>query len=190
MASFRKALEYLGLVDADDEYADDAYYDDDEYADEEPAPVAARQPAAARSSQGRSSQGRSAQALSHVPEPIGPVTVVRPIPRDAPSDTGIAPRPSVVRTLAAKVHVMEPEGFNDAQDVGDRLKSGQPVILNLQGVDRDLQRRLIDFSSGLCYALGGTMEKAAEQVFLLTPSDVEVSQEEKGRLQARGLYRS
>ena len=70
------------------------------------------------------------------------------------------------------------------------LKNGQPVILNLQGVDRDLQRRLIDFSSGLCYALGGTMEKAAEQVFLLTPSDVEVSQEEKGRLQARGLYRS
>jgi cell division inhibitor SepF len=180
MASFRKALEYLGLVDADDEYADDGYYDDDEYLDEEPAPVAA------------GVRGRSAtQAAAHVPEPIGPVTVVRPIPRDAPSDPTTGNRPAVVRTLAAaKVHVMEPEGFNDAQDVGDRLKSGQPVILNLQGVDRDLQRRLIDFSSGLCYALGGTMEKAAEQVFLLTPSDVEVSQEEKGRLQARGLYRS
>jgi cell division inhibitor SepF len=181
MASFRKALEYLGLVDADDEYAEDSYYDDDEYSDEEPAPVAAR---------ARSSQGRSTQAVSHVPEPMGPVTVVRPVPREAPSDSGVSNRPSVVRTMAAKVHVMEPEGFNDAQDVGDRLKSGQPVILNLQGVDRDLQRRLIDFSSGLCYALGGTMEKAAEQVFLLTPSDVEVSQEEKGRLQARGLYRT
>jgi cell division inhibitor SepF len=179
MASFRKALEYLGLVDADDEYADDGYYDDDEYLDEEPAPVTA-------GVRGRA----SSQGFAHVPEPIGPVTVVRPIPRDAPSDIPTGSRPSVVRTLAAKVHVMEPEGFNDAQDVGDRLKSGQPVILNLQGVDRDLQRRLIDFSSGLCYALGGTMEKAAEQVFLLTPSDVEVSQEEKGRLQARGLYRS
>jgi cell division inhibitor SepF len=175
MASFRKALEYLGLVDADDEYAEDGYYDD-EYLDDEPAPVASR--------------ARSHVPLAHLPEPMGPVTVVRPIPRDAPSDSATANRPAVVRTLAAKVHVMEPEGFNDAQDVGDRLKSGQPVILNLQGVDRDLQRRLIDFSSGLCYALGGTMEKAAEQVFLLTPSDVEVSQEEKGRLQARGLYRS
>jgi cell division inhibitor SepF len=175
MATFRKALEYLGLVDADDEYADDGYYDD-EYIDEEPTPVAA---------------GRArTHAVAHAPEPIGPVTVVRPIPREAPSEAGTANRPAVVRTLAAKVHVMEPEGFNDAQDVGDRLKGGQPVILNLQGVDRDLQRRLIDFSSGLCYALGGTMEKAAEQVFLLTPSDVEVSQEEKGRLQARGLYRS
>jgi len=176
MATFRKALEYLGLVDADDEYADDGYYDDDEYLDEEPTPVAA---------------GRTrAHAVAHAPEPVGPVTVVRPVPRDMPSEPGVVNRPSVVRTMAAKVHVMEPEGFNDAQDVGDRLKGGQPVILNLQGVDRDLQRRLIDFSSGLCYALGGTMEKAAEQVFLLTPSDVEVSQEEKGRLQARGLYRT
>ena len=68
-----------------------------------------------------------------------------------------------------RVHVMDPRGFNDAQEVGDRLKNGQPVILNLQGVDRDLQRRLIDFSSGLAYALSGTMSKAADQVFLLTP---------------------
>ena len=91
---------------------------------------------------------------------------------------------------AARVHVMEPMGFNDAQEVGDRLKAGQPVILNLQGVDRDLLRRLIDFSSGLAYALNGTMSKAAEQVFLLTPSNVEVSEEEKERLQAKGLYRA
>jgi cell division inhibitor SepF len=175
MATFRKALEYLGLVDADDEYGDDDYYDD-EFLDEEPVPVAA-------------GRGARTHAVAHAPEPVGPVTVVRPVPREAPSDPAMN-RPAVVRTLAAKVHVMEPEGFNDAQDVGDRLKGGQPVILNLQGVDRDLQRRLIDFSSGLCYALGGTMEKAADQVFLLTPSDVEVSQEEKGRLQARGLYRA
>ena len=91
---------------------------------------------------------------------------------------------------ATRVHVMDPKGFNDAQEVGDRLKNGQPVILNLQGVDRDLQRRLIDFSSGLAYALNGTMSKAADQVFLLTPSNVEVSEEEKERLQARGLYRA
>jgi cell division inhibitor SepF len=105
------------------------------------------------------------------------------------------PRPSVVRTMpsastAARVHVVEPRGFNDAQEVGDRLKANQPVILNLQGLERDLQRRLIDFSSGLAYALGGSMSRVADQVFLLTPSNVEVSQEEKERLQARGLYRA
>jgi cell division inhibitor SepF len=116
---------------------------------------------------------------------------VRPLSRD--DGPAAAPRPSVVRTMpsastAARVHVVEPRGFNDAQEVGDRLKANQPVILNLQGLDRDLQRRLIDFSSGLAYAVAGNMQRVANQVFLLTPSNVEVSQEEKERLQARGLF--
>jgi cell division inhibitor SepF len=128
---------------------------------------------------------------ARVPD-TGPGPSVRPLSRD---DGPAAPRPSVVRTMpsastAARVHVVEPRGFNDAQEVGDRLKANQPVILNLQGLDRDLQRRLIDFSSGLAYALGGSMSRVADQVFLLTPSNVEVSQEEKERLQARGLFRA
>jgi cell division inhibitor SepF len=88
------------------------------------------------------------------------------------------------------VHVVAPTGFNDAQEIGDKLKASQPVIVNLQGVNRDLSRRLIDFSSGLTYGLGGQMERVAEQVFLLTPSNVEVPAEEKRRLQERGLYHS
>jgi cell division inhibitor SepF len=96
----------------------------------------------------------------------------------------------VMRTPAssARVHVVEPHDFNDAQEIGDRLKASQPVIMNLQGVPRELQRRLIDFSSGLAYGVGGLMSRVADQVFLLTPTNVEVSQEEKERLQARGLY--
>ena len=126
------------------------------------------------------------------PRAADPGPNVRPMSRD---DSPPTPRPSVVRTMpsastAARVHVVEPRGFNDAQEVGDRLKANQPVILNLQGLDRDLQRRLIDFSSGLAYALGGSMSRVADQVFLLTPSNVEVSQEEKERLQARGLFRA
>ena len=128
--------------------------------------------------------------------PAEPAANVRPLTRDdAPPVRNAPARPSVVRTMpsaqtAARVHVVEPRGFNDAQEVGDRLKANQPVILNLQGLERDLQRRLIDFSSGLAYALAGSMARVADQVFLLTPSDVEVSQEEKERLQARGLYRA
>jgi cell division inhibitor SepF len=170
MSVFRKAAEYLGLVDdeEDEVYEYESY---DEYG-EEPAPAkpAARAPRA---------------EPQPVPQQSGAVTLVRPIRPETPSVETVAARPAA----PAKVHVLEPSGFNDAQDVGDRLKVGQPVILNLQGLDRDLQRRLIDFSSGLCYALSGTMAKAAEQVFLLTPPNVEVPDDEKERLRDRGLYR-
>jgi cell division inhibitor SepF len=100
------------------------------------------------------------------------------------------PRPAVVRPLvtggAAKPHVVGPTSFDDNQEVADKFKVNVPVILNLQGADRDLSRRIIDFASGLCYGLGGQMERVANQVYLLTPSDVEVSAEERRRLQERG----
>jgi cell division inhibitor SepF len=99
-------------------------------------------------------------------------------------------RGPAVRPLAAgattKPFVVGPKSFNDAQDVADKFKVNVPVILNLQGVDRDLSRRIIDFASGLCYGLGGQMERVANQVYLLTPSDVEVSLEERRRLRERG----
>ena len=180
MSVFRTAMVWLGLVD-DDEYdaQDEQYYLEDEY--DEPAPASSPTPA-------RVAPARAAQAAS-------PVTVFRGRGTSAPDDDAptSGAHSSAVRTIpmpTTRVHVMDPRGFNDAQEVGDRLKNGQPVILNLQGVDRDLQRRLIDFSSGLAYALSGTMSKAADNVFLLTPSNVEVSDEEKERLQARGLYRA
>jgi cell division inhibitor SepF len=184
MSVFHKTMVWLGLVDDDEYYGEDDEYYADEYG--EPITAPARQPARVAS---------SAAPAPSVPEP-SPLTVVRSRrdrdDTDAPSGVG-GPRPSAVRPIpmpATRVHVMDPKGFNDAQEVGDWLKNGQPVILNLQGVDRDLQRRLIDFASGLAYALNGTMSKAADQVFLLTPSNVEVSEEEKERLQARGLYRT
>jgi SepF-like predicted cell division protein (DUF552 family) len=121
-------------------------------------------------------------------------SAVRPIPRDEsvqPSGVTVS-RPAVVRavpTTAGKVHVIEPRGFNDAQEVGDRVKANQAVILNLQSSDKELRRRLIDFSSGLAYAMGGSMSRVADSVFLITPLNVQLSEEEKDRLEARGLYR-
>jgi len=101
-------------------------------------------------------------------------------------------RAPVVRAIPAnstvKPHVVSPASFNEAQEVADKYKGNVPVIINLQNADRDLSRRLIDFASGLCYGLGGAMEKVAHHVYLLTPSNVEVSPEERRRLQERGLY--
>ena len=87
-----------------------------------------------------------------------------------------------------RVHLVIPKSFNDAQDVADKFKDSIPVILNLQSSDTDLSKRLIDFSSGLTYALDGGMQQIAEKVFLLTPRNVEVSAEERARLIEKGFF--
>jgi len=87
-----------------------------------------------------------------------------------------------------RVHFVAPRSFNDVQDVADKFKDAIPVILNLQGTDTDLSKRLIDFSSGLTYALDGGMQRIADKVFLLTPRNVEVSAEERARLVEKGFF--
>ena len=87
-----------------------------------------------------------------------------------------------------RVHFVAPKSFNDVQDVADKFKDQIPVILNLQGTDTDLAKRLIDFSSGLTYALDGGMQRIADKVFLLTPHNVEVSAEERARLVEKGFF--
>lgn len=99
---------------------------------------------------------------------------------------------SAVRSVSPmakpSVHIVEPKGFNDAKQIGDKFKSGVPVIMNLQFVDKELGKRLIDFASGLTFGLNGGIQRAADKVFLLVPQNVEVSAEEKLRLQEKGLF--
>ena len=87
-----------------------------------------------------------------------------------------------------QVHLVIPKNFNDAQQIADRYKDDVPVILNLQQSDSDLSKRLIDFSSGLTYALDGGMQRIADKVFLLTPRNVDVSAEERARLIEKGFF--
>jgi cell division inhibitor SepF len=87
-----------------------------------------------------------------------------------------------------RVHLVVPRSLNDAQTIADRFKDYTPVILNLQGVDAELSKRLIDFASGLTYALDGGMQRIADKVFLLTPRNVEVSAEERARLIDKGFF--
>lgn len=107
-----------------------------------------------------------------------------------PSAAPVSIPESGVRTIpggSASVHVVEATGFNDAQEVGERFRSSQPVIMNLTLVDRDTARRLVDFASGLTFALRGSMQKVGEQVFLIMPANAVVSTEEKQRLKERGI---
>jgi cell division inhibitor SepF len=87
-----------------------------------------------------------------------------------------------------QMHLVVPKSFNDAQEIADQFKDAIPVILNLQGTDTDLSKRLIDFASGLTYALDGGMQRIADKVFLLTPRNVELSAEERARLIEKGFF--
>jgi cell division inhibitor SepF len=109
---------------------------------------------------------------------------------DPPSRTAVL-RPvqgGRARNGDVRVHLVIPKSFNDAQQVADRFKDDVPVILNLQGVETDLSKRLIDFASGLTYALDGGMQRIADKVFMLTPRNVEISAEERARLIEKGFF--
>jgi cell division inhibitor SepF len=115
------------------------------------------------------------------PEPAAAQTaVIRPATRLRGIEA--VPNPSV------RVHLILPRSFNDAQQIADKFKDSVPVILNLQSADQELSKRLIDFASGLTYALDGGMQRVADKVFLLTPRNVEVSAEERARLLERGGF--
>jgi cell division inhibitor SepF len=113
---------------------------------------------------------------------------------DSPSERrttvlrSVGERPANGRSGEVRVHLVIPKSFNDAQDVADKFKDAIPVILNLQSSDTDLSKRLIDFASGLTYALDGGMQRIADKVFLLTPRNVEVSAEERARLIEKGFF--
>lgn len=103
--------------------------------------------------------------------------------------TRVEPVVRAVPIQRSKPKTISPDNFGDAKTIGDEFKNGTPVVMNLQGLDRELARRLIDFASGVCYSLSGSMEKIASQVFLLTPKSVDVTDEERRRIEERGFDR-
>ena len=179
MSMWKKAMDYLGLG------PDDAY--DDYDAVQEPE----RPQRAARTQ--REDPARQQRAYANDHEAEAPVRTVATRPsfpisgspdatmrRPSPSgdDSAVQPRPSNPRPAAttraatavgADPYTVSPRRFDSAQEVADRYKEGQSVIMNLEAADRESSRRLIDFASGLCYGLNGSMEKVATGVYLLKP---------------------
>jgi cell division inhibitor SepF len=173
--TWHRALVYFGLAE------------DHEYYDDEPPPTAEPEEQIGeryreRPNGRRLSQRRRRDEIDDIfADDAGEersTTVLRSVPGGRNGGTG----------GDVRVHLVVPKSFNDAQDVADKFKESIPVILNLQGSDTDLSKRLIDFSSGLTYALDGGMQRIADKVFLLTPRNVEVSAEERARLIEKGFF--
>ncbi len=86
-----------------------------------------------------------------------------------------------------RVVVMEPKSMEESQLVADHLKARRPVVLNLEGVDKDLAQKFLNFLGGTVYALDGTMQRVGTSIFLFAPSNVEISLKEREELRERGL---
>jgi cell division inhibitor SepF len=101
-------------------------------------------------------------------------------------------QPSSVQPIRSaplsQVHVVEPRAYDDAKEVGDKMRANIPVIMNLQGVEDDLFKRLTAFASGLAYGLSGRVQRLAPRVYLIVPANVEVSAEDRRRLAERGFF--
>jgi len=106
------------------------------------------------------------------------------VPRRRSSERILQPVPETT----SRVHVIEPKSFNDAEQIGAKFKNDTPVIVNLQSIDRELAKRLIDFVSGLTYGLDGGIQRVAEMVFLLTPANIEVSAEDRKWMREKGFF--
>ena len=174
--SFRKVAVYFGLAE------DREYYDDDEPDAREPE----RELESRYQERPNVRRLQSRRRRDEIDDIFGDDTSSERTAQLRPVG-GTASRPANGRG-ELRVHFVVPKTYNDAQDLADKFKQSIPVILNLQSSDATLSIRLIDFASGLTYALDGGMQKIAEKVFLLTPRNVEVSAEERAALIEKGFF--
>jgi cell division inhibitor SepF len=175
-----RTLVYFGIAEEDDDWEDE-----DGFAAEESLEQSYRErPNVRRLTPRRRSQDFDDWTESEADQPTTRAPAVRASRvREMRPQIEAVPNPSNVR-----VHLVLPRSFNDAQQIADKYKQGIPVILNLQGSDTELSKRLIDFASGLTCALNGGMQRVADKVFLLTPRNVEVSAEQRAALLERGGF--
>ena len=176
---WNRTLVYFGIAEEDDEWDEDGYVTEEEL----------ERTYSERPNVRRLTPRSRRQEFDDWTDPEADETrtvVARPRRRERRAD--VAPMPGPTPVPSVRVHLVVPQTFQDAQQIADRFKDGIPVILNLQGTEQELSKSLIDFTSGLTYALDGGMQRVADKVFLLTPRNVEVSAEERARLLESGGF--
>ncbi len=95
---------------------------------------------------------------------------------------------NITSTTQFEVVVLQPESFEEAKDIADNLKSKKPVIVNLEKIEKEQARRMVDFVSGASYALGGDIQKISNMIFLVTPYTVGILGDFKDELKNKGIF--
>lgn len=156
-----KFLNYMKLNgEEDDEYYDDDYLDEE---DDEPAPPPRR-----------ASKGRD---MEDYEDERGQTSYPK---RQSASSSKITPiKQSTSRRVAGgsgmEVCVIKPTSVEDAREITETLLANRTVVLNLEGLDVDIAQRIIDFTSGSCYAISGNLQKISHYIFIITPASVDIS---------------
>jgi cell division inhibitor SepF len=163
----RKTMVYLGLVEQDGDEYDDLMEDELEptgqvrrLGADEAVPVR-RYPA---------TESRGALAVESRTRPVEHTRVEAP---EVPS---------------YRITTFVPAKYNDAKEIGENFRQNVPVIMNLTEMDDESAKRLVDFAAGLTFGLHGSLEKVTNKVFLLSPSNVTVSAEDKARIREGGFF--
>ena len=176
MGVLDKFLSIMKLDDGDDEYDDDEFFDDEdlEALDEEKP------------------KHRFFKKLDDDDDEDEEVEYVKPEKKVAPKQTK-APKQTVKQATPSasskitpmrkknsgngtmEVCVIKPSSMEDTREIADTLIDRCTVVLNLEGIDVDVAQRIIDFSSGACYSIAGSLQKISSYIFILTPANVEIS---------------
>ena len=151
MGAMDKFLNFMRLNDEDDDYYDDDYYDD-EPIEEKPKKLS-----------------------------VAKETVQEPEEEERPAIRKVTPKVTPLRQTkkggndGMEVCVIKPTSIEDAREITETLLSNRTVVLNLEGLDVDVAQRIIDFTSGSCFAIGGNLQKISHYIFIITPAIVDIS---------------
>jgi cell division inhibitor SepF len=178
---FSKALVYLGLVDEDQIEAEAAERANS--VNHLSEPVTQPRPVESLAEGRRVEPPPSARAANRPQARPDAGTRVEPGRRVEPPATS-----PVVRPVEIQSDILVVEEFSDARVLADRVRDRVPVVLDMRASDPDLVRRVVDFSSGLIYALDGSMRRVGDGLVLVLPPRVTLSRDEKRRLSTLGAY--
>lgn len=154
MGVMDKLLNVMKLND-EEEYYDDDYYDEEDEEIEEAAPKK-------KFSKVRDIDDYEERAPKKNAQPK--ITPMRqPVTRKVPGGSGM------------EVCVIKPSSVEEAREITETLLSNRTVVLNLEGLDVDVAQRIVDFTSGSCFAIAGNLQKISNYIFIITPSSVDIS---------------
>lgn len=154
MGFFDGFLNKMLLPSEDEDYDD---YDDD-YEEEKPA-----------KKQQASSLTDTKKAESE------PTVFARPKEKSPNKITPMRSSSRKAQNIGMEVCVIKPTSFEDAREITETLLANQTVVLNVEGLDVDIAQRIIDFTSGSCFAMNGNLQKISNFIFIITPENVEIS---------------